>query len=174
MGGLAGFFGELKAYIVNLSVQLLIVFLTMKKINFLVVSLTDRIQGPAMAAVLRKVLPRRFDQYKWVVDSVAMIKFHAGKHTDPKMVAALKEEGCDDQKHVARVFMDEDFERYDYLLPIDEQSRNFLHLKMKNIPHQPIILRTVKIANPMYTKEKYSFKDCIRSCESAARFVLCG
>ena len=138
----------------------------------MVVSLTDHIQGPAMAAVLRKVLPRRFDQFQRVIDSAAMIKFHAGKKTDPKMVAALKEEGYDDRKHVTRVLVDKDLDKYDYFLPIDEQSRSFLHLKLLKLERHAVILRAVKIPNPSYSRDKLSFKDCIRSCESVARYVL--
>lgn len=144
----------------------------MSKMRLLVVSLTDHVQGPAMAAVLRKVLPRRFSNIKWEVESAAMIKFHAGKKTDSRMVTALKESGYDDKHHVTRVLDYDDLEKFDYFLPIDAQSRSFLHLKVMNAPIQPTILRAIQIQNPQYVKDKTGYKDCIRTCERAALTVL--
>lgn len=62
------------------------------------------------------------------IDSCGTGAYHAGDRPDPRTLSVLADNGLTDFKHKARrVKVPEDFERFDYLLAMDEN--NYLDLR---------------------------------------------
>jgi protein-tyrosine phosphatase len=79
-------------------------------------------RSPTAEAVFRHMLAREAPELAVEIDSAGTIDYHAGAAPDPRSQAAAWRRGIDLSGLRARKLVAADFERFDYVLVMDEQN----------------------------------------------------
>jgi len=61
-----------------------------------------------------------------LVDSCGTAGYHTGQGPDSRTMSTLKEHGINDYTHAARKISASDFQKFDYILAMDEQNLEYL------------------------------------------------
>jgi protein-tyrosine phosphatase len=80
-------------------------------------------RSPTAEAVTRKLLETEADDLEFEVDSAGTHAYHVGEPPDVRAQTAARRRGFDLSDLRARLLTDQDFERFDLLLVMDEQNR---------------------------------------------------
>jgi protein-tyrosine phosphatase len=83
-------------------------------------------RSPTAEGVFRKVLAERAPELDVDIDSAGTHGYHDGAPPDPRACRAAERRGIDLRPLRARRVMPEDFERFELVLAMDEQNREFL------------------------------------------------
>lgn len=83
-------------------------------------------RSPTAEGVFRKVLAERAPDLHIDIDSAGTHGYHDGAPPDPRACRAAERRGIDLRPLRARRVMPEDFERFELVLAMDEQNREFL------------------------------------------------
>lgn len=89
-------------------------------------------RSPTAEAVFRATVQERAPGLVLEIDSAGTHDYHVGKPPDPRSIAAAARRGIDLSALRARQVVDEDFERFDYLIAMD--SENFAELVSRSPP----------------------------------------
>lgn len=88
--------------------------------SLLFVCLGNICRSPSAEIICRAALKRA--GIRAVVDSCGTANYHVGSRPDRRMLAALKRAGYAYDGHRARVLLREDGERFDFIIPQDEEN----------------------------------------------------
>jgi protein-tyrosine phosphatase len=92
-------------------------------VRILFVCLGNICRSPTAEAVLRRLLELEAPELGVSVDSAGTHDYHVGRPPDPRAQAAARRRGFDMSALRARQIEPADFERFDYVLVMDEQNR---------------------------------------------------
>ncbi len=81
-------------------------------------------RSPTAEAVFRRLVATRAPELSIEIDSAATHDYHVGAAPDPRSQAAARRRGIDMSKLRARLLTGADFERFDYVLVMDEGNRS--------------------------------------------------
>lgn len=132
----------------------------------------------AHGVVLHHVLNRGLDT-KVELDSAGTAAYHVGQRPDRRSIAAAARRGIE-LPGVARQFVASDFERFDYVLAMDEDNLADLRKLLGARKHAGLGLfrsfdatapRGASVPDPYYGGER-GFEEVLDQCERAARGLL--
>jgi protein-tyrosine phosphatase len=83
-------------------------------------------RSPTAEGVFRKVLAERAPDLEVKIDSAGTHGYHTGAPPDPRACRAAERRGVDLRELRARRVTEQDFERFELVLAMDEQNREFL------------------------------------------------
>jgi protein-tyrosine phosphatase len=98
----------------------------MKKISVLFICLGNICRSPTAEGVFRHLVDAAGLQNSIEIDSAGTHAYHVGEAPDWRSQEAALGRGIDMSKQKARAVCDEDFERFDYLLAMDESNLSAL------------------------------------------------
>jgi protein-tyrosine phosphatase len=93
------------------------------KISVLFVCMGNICRSPTAEAVFRHLLPQLAPELDVAVDSAATHAYHLGAAPDPRMQAVAQQHGIDMSQLRARRLLPADFERFDWIIVMDENNR---------------------------------------------------
>lgn len=97
----------------------------MKK-RILFVCLGNICRSPAADGIMQSLIERHGLKERFEVDSAGTYGGHRGELPDPRMRSAALRRGYD-LRHRSRQVREEDFERFDYILAMDDNNYEALH-----------------------------------------------
>lgn len=110
----------------------------MDKTKVLFVCLGNICRSPLAEGVFRQKVEQAGLTNEFEIDSCGTSAFHIGEQPDPRTRANAAENGVY-LRHSARQFVREDFERFEYILPMDRSNlRNVLSLEPND--HQASVM----------------------------------
>src|SRR4249919_3115595 len=80
-------------------------------------------RSPTAEAVFRAIVQKQTPDLEIEIDSAGTHDYHVGKEPDPRSVAAAARRGIDLTGLQARQIVDDDFERFDYIIAMDHENR---------------------------------------------------
>jgi len=83
-------------------------------------------RSPTAEGVFRRLAAERAPGMEIEVDSAGTHDYHVGDPPDPRSIAAAARRGVDLRRLRARAVCDEDFERFDLIIAMDQQNREAL------------------------------------------------
>lgn len=127
-------------------------------IKVLMVCMGNICRSPLAEGVLRHRLAERESPLPVTVDSAGTHGYHKGARPDPRAQVAASRRGIDISGLKARPVEDEDFERFDLLLAMDEDNHAFLleradpshHAKIRLFMEFAPAARTRIVPDPYY------------------------
>lgn len=132
----------------------------MKKILF--VCLGNICRSPAAEGIFLKLIERENLDGKIQVDSAGLLDYHEGESYDPRMISHAAKRGYN-LKGSSRQFIQEDFEKYDLILAIDNEIYNELKLMDKENLYEHKIFKMIdfyskndfdEVPDPYYSNKK--------------------
>jgi len=109
-------------------------------VSVLFVCMGNICRSPMAEGVLRDRLRARKDVPSVSIDSAGTHGYHAGAPPDKRARAAASRRGIDISGLQARRFEESDFERFDYILAMDRENRDFLLEAAESRYHRKIHL----------------------------------
>lgn len=97
-------------------------------------------RSPLAEGHFRQLLARRADHLGITVDSAGTHGYHAGSPPDPRAQKAAERRGIDISKLAARNVVEADFDRFDYIIAMDQDNLADLLEKADPIYHDRIHL----------------------------------
>lgn len=94
----------------------------MKKIHVLFVCLGNICRSPTAHGVFEALVEKRGYADRISVDSAGTSGWHDGKKPDPRTLSEAKQRGYDFSYIKSRKALSEDFEKFDYILAMDEDN----------------------------------------------------
>lgn len=94
-------------------------------IRVLFVCLGNICRSPAAEAVFRRKVAARDVEKRYQIDSAGILDAHQGEPADARMRRHAAQRGYD-LASISRPVLPEDFQRFDYLVGMDEQNRRDL------------------------------------------------
>lgn len=91
------------------------------KIKVLFVCLGNICRSPLAEGIFRHHVQKRGLAEHFEIDSCGTAAYHIGEHPDARSVANAAKNGVD-YDHLGRQFVPEDFMRFDYILPMDDNN----------------------------------------------------
>lgn len=132
----------------------------MKQIRILMVCLGNICRSPLAEGVLRSML----DKNSFLIDSAGTAGYHIGDSPDKRSIWVGKQYGIDISSLKARVFVKEDFERFDYIFVMDKNNyRDVLSLSNSQehkekvfflLDKLNILMEMKELPDPYYGDEK--------------------
>ncbi len=101
----------------------------MKKILF--VCLGNICRSPAAEGILKNYIEKNNLNGKFQVDSAGILDYHEGENYDPRMIKHASKRGYDLIGN-SRPFLQEDFEKYDLIITMDNEIYNSLESLSRN------------------------------------------
>jgi len=95
-------------------------------IRVLFVCLGNICRSPLAEGVFRAVVAARGAEDEFVIDSAGTSGYHAGEPPDPGSVRIAREHGLDISRQRSRRLVDADFQRFDFIIPMDRSNRSRL------------------------------------------------
>lgn len=90
--------------------------------SILFVCLGNICRSPLAEGVMRAVVQERFPQRGFLIDSAGTNGYHTGEAPDKRAVFVAKQNGIDISKQFCRQLTDEDFNRFDLILAMDQNN----------------------------------------------------
>ncbi len=110
----------------TINYQLLIIIMSKKSVLF--VCLGNICRSPMAQTVFEKILSVRGVEDDFIVDSAGLLDYHEGDKADPRMRSHAEKRGYN-ITHRSRPVKKDDFEKFDYIIGMDEQNiRNLTHM----------------------------------------------
>jgi protein-tyrosine phosphatase len=100
-----------------------------EKINVLFVCMGNICRSPTAEGVFYHLVRTHGLEDVIRVDSAGTHAYHVGERPDPRACASALEKDYDISFSRARKVRDEDFEEFDYILPMDKANLSFLQVK---------------------------------------------
>ena len=113
---------------------------TNKKYKVLFVCLGNICRSPAAEAMLRQLVNREGLSDRVEIDSAGTYGGHAGERSDPRMRRAAEARGIE-MTHRARQVREEDFDRFDLIIAMDDNNYEALFRLAPNRDAQQKIFR---------------------------------
>jgi len=145
-------------------------------IRILFVCLGNICRSPTAHGVFEHKLKARGLAQVFEVDSAGTAAYHVGKGPDPRTQAAARRRGYDLEHLRARAVADDDFERYDYILAMDDANLRDLRVRCPKgyQGHLGLFLefseasRTREVPDPYYTSGEAGFDEVLDLVEAAS------
>ena len=102
----------------------------MEKLLF--ICLGNICRSPAAEGIMRHKVEERYLRDEVVVDSAGIGAWHVGEHPDRRMQKHAAQRGYDLSQLRARQFRSDDFDRFDYIIVMDEEN---YHDVLQRMPH---------------------------------------
>jgi len=113
----------------------------MEKTNVLFVCLGNICRSPLAEGIFRNKVKSAGLEDSFTIDSCGTSAFHIGEQPDPRSAANARENGVI-LDHQARQFIVEDFDRFDYILPMDTSNmRNVQQLATADSAAKVVMMR---------------------------------
>ncbi len=100
-----------------------------EKLNILFVCMGNICRSPTAEGVFKHLVNTHGLDDMIQVDSAGTHAYHEGEHPDPRACASALEKGYDISKATARKVNERDFEKFTYILPMDNANMSFLQVK---------------------------------------------
>ncbi|MFK8028463.1 MAG: low molecular weight protein-tyrosine-phosphatase [Gammaproteobacteria bacterium] len=100
-----------------------------EKINVLFVCMGNICRSPTAEGVFHHLVRTHGLEDLIGVDSAGTHAYHEGESPDPRACASAKEKNYDISFARARKIVDEDFAKFNYILPMDKANQSFLQVK---------------------------------------------
>ncbi|MBV0932144.1 low molecular weight protein-tyrosine-phosphatase [Marinobacterium weihaiense] len=150
------------------------------KPSILFVCLGNICRSPTAHGVFEHLLEQQGESASYQVDSAGTAAYHIGKAPDPRSRAAARRRGYDLEDLRARAVEPEDFERFDYILAMDEANlRDLRSLCPRGYRgHLGLFLafaegiRVREVPDPYYTSGEQGFEEVLDLVESASKGLL--
>lgn len=130
----------------------------MEKVLF--ICLGNICRSPAAEGVMRQMVDERLLFDDIAVDSAGIGAWHVGERPDRRMQKHALRRGYDLSQLRARQFRSEDFERFDYIVVMDEEN---YHDVMERMPHTDSAAQRAA-----YAAKVVRMKDCFTRHRGAA------
>lgn len=136
-------------------------------------------RSPTAEGVFRRLLAERHPDLEIEVDSAGTHDYHIGAPPDTRAIAAARRRGIDLSQLRARHVSEEDFERFDLILAMDEDNLRELH--NRSTPAQRSRLRLMmdyapdaarRIVPDPYYGGPQGFEEVLDLLEQAAEGLL--
>jgi protein-tyrosine phosphatase len=145
----------------------------------LFVCLGNICRSPTAEGVLRAIAARESPGLKLEIDSAGTAHYHVGEPPDRRTVAAARRRGYDLAGLRARQVTSEDFDRFDYLLAMDQANLEELERQRPGGATTKLALflefapgaQTLEVPDPYYGGVE-DFERVLDLCEEAARGLL--
>jgi protein-tyrosine phosphatase len=95
-----------------------------QKLTILFVCMGNICRSPTAEAVFRQLAPRLAPEFEFEVDSAGTHDYHLGAPPDVRSQRAARQHGIDMSDLRARRLVPEDFERFDWIVVMDERNRS--------------------------------------------------
>lgn len=115
-----------------------------KPIRVLFVCLGNICRSPTAEGVFLDILRKRNLSDEFEVDSAGTGHWHIGEAPDRRSIAYAKTRGVDLSSLVARQFDEEDFEKFDYILCMDESNVQNVMLRSFDPSHKQKVFRLLE------------------------------
>ena len=112
----------------------------MKKISVLMVCMGNICRSPMAEGILRREVMKAGLQDRVDIDSAGTHSYHIGSPPDPRAQAAISRRGVDISDLRGRQVADTDFEKFDYILAMDEDNLGILRRKAPSRAQEKIHL----------------------------------
>ena len=114
----------------------------------LFVCLGNICRSPLAEGIFKAKVKEAGLDHQFEIDSCGTSAFHIGEQPDPRSSANARENGVY-LDHEARQFVIEDFDRFDYILPMDASNfRNVIALEPSNHTARVVMMRDYDPAGP--------------------------
>ncbi len=97
------------------------------KVKVVFVCMGNICRSPTAEGVFRHLVESRHLEDQILIDSAGTHAYHVGEKPDPRSRAAALERGIDLSSQRARKVLQDDFERFDYVLAMDRSNYADLH-----------------------------------------------
>ncbi len=97
-----------------------------EKISILFICMGNICRSPSAEAVFTQMVKEAGLEQEFVIDSAGTHSYHIGSKPDQRSIRAAKKRGIEMQHLRARQVVIEDYERFDYLITMDELNRENL------------------------------------------------
>lgn len=155
---------------------------TRSKTGVLFVCLGNICRSPMAEGVFRHLIERKGLAGRFVIESAGTSSWHAGEPAHPGAIRAAKTMGFDITGHHARKVVADDFERFHYLLAMDQTNLRHLQGTAPDpaAPTLDLLLNYTdaginEVPDPYYAAED-GFRECLdlitRGAEGFLEFVL--
>lgn len=101
------------------------------KIKVLFVCLGNICRSPSAEAVFKHLVKEKGESGKYVIDSAGTAAYHAGEQADARMRNHAKKRGIE-LTSIARKFVPNDFDRFDYIIAMDQENFHDLKRQARN------------------------------------------
>lgn len=125
----------------------------MKK-RILFVCLGNICRSPAADGIMQSLIKRHALEEHFEVDSAGTYGGHRGELPDPRMRSAALRRGYD-LRHRSRQVREEDFERFDYILAMDDNNYEALHRLAPSRQKAERIYRMVEFTRDVFPDWHY-------------------
>lgn len=112
----------------------------MKKIAIIFVCMGNICRSPMAEGIFRREIAKAGLQDAVVIDSAGTHSYHIGKAPDPRAQSAIGRRGVDISDLRGRQVADADFEKFDYILAMDEANLGILRGNAPSHAHDKIRL----------------------------------
>lgn len=123
-------------------------------LSLLFVCLGNICRSPLAEAVMRK----KYGKLCGAIESAGTNGYHDGEGADPRMLEKAAEHGVDLSRHVSRRVRPEDFERFDFILAMDESIRadvrSFQKTRGRGASRVELFISGKKVPDPYYGGEE--------------------
>ncbi|CAG5121410.1 unnamed protein product [Candidula unifasciata] len=130
-------------------------------------------------ALFKDYLSRQGEADQWNVDSAGHGKWHLGEQPEPRTLQVLEEHGIKGYTHTARLVTPEDFNKYDYILGMDDYNlRNLNAMKPEGSKCQiqalgsfdPLGEKTIQ--DPYFAESIQDYEDVFEQCQRCCKGFL--
>lgn len=108
-------------------------------VHVLFVCMGNICRSPTAEGVFAALVEREGLQEQILIDSAGTHAYHVGEPPDPRAQSAARQRGIDISAQRARRVQCEDFERFDYVLPMDQS--NYRELETMRPPQCRAVMR---------------------------------
>ena len=104
------------------------------RIGVLFICLGNICRSPAAEAVFRHLVESRGTAGRFLIDSAGLISLHEGEKSDPRMISRAHARGIE-MTSISRPIQPADFERFDYIVGMDNSNMEKLTELKAALPH---------------------------------------
>jgi len=148
-------------------------------IKILFVCLSNICRSPILQAILQKKIDQKNLHSKLFVDSCGIGYWHIGSGADPRAVKAAHKRGYDID-HTSKLFHTKFFQKFDYILAVDNEIKSSLKELAKTPKERSKILlatdftdelKGTEIPDP-YLKDEVAFDKVIKISEQISDSII--
>jgi len=135
-------------------------------------------RSPMAEFVMKNLVRKAGLEKEFVIESAATSAEELGNDIHYGTRTKLQKEGVPFSRRAARQITAADYDRYDYLVAMDEENLYYMNRRWNNDPDNKISLllefagKTREIADPWYTGNfDQTYLDVVEGCEALLRVV---